>query len=193
MSSPSGRIPSHALFVLCLLLVSAGFGCWEQWSESWFPQMKWQKAIQAFERVDYDDQIQGFQPPEGVTPVDSLPPVMGRLDIEGTAQIPNPIAADWKSLARGKQLYTTYCQVCHGATGMGDGPVSIAGEKMGPFVGVWPVATAAALSDGYIYNLIRVGNGGIPGYQMPSYQRIASDDRWHIVNYVRYLQQGGQP
>ena len=36
-------------------------------------------------------------------------------------------------------------------------------------------------------------SGGTPGYQMPAYDNIPSDDRWHIVNYVRYLQRGGQP
>ena len=71
---------------------------------------------------------------------------------------------------------------------MGDGPVSMAGDKTGPFAGVFPLVTAAGRTDGYIYNLIRGG-----GQRMPSYQRIAHEDRWHLVNYVRYLQQGGQP
>ena len=35
-----------------LFAALATTGCWEQWSENWFPQMKWQKAVQAFERVD---------------------------------------------------------------------------------------------------------------------------------------------
>jgi hypothetical protein len=43
-------------------------------------------------------------------------------------------------------------------------------------------------SDGYIYNLIRGG-----GQRMPSYQRIPPEERWHLVNYVRYLQRGGRP
>ena len=76
---------------------------------------------------------------------------------------------------------------------MGDGPVSGAGEIQGPFAGVWPITTATAQSDGYIYNLIRIGNGGQAGYRMPGYQHIPSEDRWHLVNYVRHLQRGGQP
>jgi mono/diheme cytochrome c family protein len=176
-----------------LLLVSGGVGCWEQWSEAWFPQMKWQKAVQAFERVRFEDHTQGFTPPEGTVPIDPAPPRVGRLDLAAAAELENPIPATFKSVARGQELYATYCQVCHGVTGMGDGPVSIAGEKQGPFIGVWPLGTATGQSDGYIYNLIRIGNGGQAGYQMPSYARIPDEDRWHIVNYVRYLQQGGQP
>ena len=40
-----------ALATLALLSLTTLTGCWEQWSESWFPQMKWQKAVQAFEFV----------------------------------------------------------------------------------------------------------------------------------------------
>ena len=190
----AGRPGSHALFALVVLLVSGGVGCWEQWSETWFPQMKWQKAIQAFERVGVADQTQGFQPPEGTVPVGGIEPSIGRLDLEEAARLENPTdPADFRSLTRGKELYATYCTVCHGAAGMGDGPVSIAGEQQGPFIGVFPLATATGQSDGYIWNVIRIGNGDTPGYRMPGYSHIPSLDRWHIVNYVRYLQKGGQP
>ena len=179
---------AHALFGLVLLLTSGGIGCWEQWSETWFPQMKWQKAVQAFERVQYQDRIDPFAPPEGSVPVDGEAPVLGQYD-PAVDQLRNPTdATDFKSLAQGQALYQQYCEACHGRTGMGDGPVSATGEMAGPFGGVFPLVTATGRSDGYIYNLIRGG-----GNRMPSYQRIAPQDRWHIVNYVRYLQKGGQP
>jgi mono/diheme cytochrome c family protein len=93
-------------------------------------------------------------------------------------------------MAIGQQSYQTYCETCHGPKGMGDGPVSMASsaELKGPFTGVFPLVTAMGRSDGYIYNLIRGG-----GQRMPSYQRIPPEERWHLVNYVRYLQRGGQP
>jgi mono/diheme cytochrome c family protein len=103
----------------------------------------------------------------------------------------NPFApGDFKSMATGQQSYQTYCQTCHGPKGMGDGPVSMASsaELKGPFAGIFPLVTAMGRSDGYIYNLIRGG-----GQRMPSYQRIPPEERWHLVNYVRYLQRGGQP
>ncbi len=191
--SSARRITSHGLFGLVLLLVSGSIGCWEQWSESWFPQMKWQKAVQAFERVQHEGQTAAFMPPEGTVAIGSAPPPVGRMDVVAAAAIENPIEPTFKSLARGQELYGIYCELCHGARGNGDGPVSIAGEKQGPFVGVFPLGTATGQSDGYIYNVIRIGNGGQPGYQMPAQHRIPSEDRWHIVNYVRYLQKGGQP
>jgi len=204
---------ADVLFGLSLVLAVAGnTACWEQWSEDWFPQMKWQKAIQAFERVqhigrDGAPQIDPFMPPDGAVSVNAEPPGVPRLKMEdmneqtmaaydaAVATFVNPTRTDpaqpapFQSLVRGKQLWQIYCITCHGPAGMGDGPVSMSNAtRSGPFAGVFPVATATARSDGYIYNLIRVG-----GDRMPSYKRIPPEDRWHLVNYVRHLQNGGQP
>jgi mono/diheme cytochrome c family protein len=174
--------------------------------------MKWQKAIQAFERVqhvglDGQPQINPYMPPDGAVSVSAEPPGVPRMKMEDMADATKVAAYDaavgafvnptheasqpapFQSLGRGKQLWSIYCIECHGTAGMGDGPVSAANaQRPGPFAGVFPVMTATARSDGYIYNLIRVG-----GDRMPSYQRIAPEDRWHLVNYVRHLQNGGQP
>jgi len=60
----------------------------------------------------------------------------------------------------------------------------------GPFAGVLPIAGPASIarirSEGHIYNTIRYGRR-----RMPSYQRIPSEDRWDIVNYVKYINQPG--
>ena len=216
--SPREYAAARRSFWLSLALVVAGnTACWEQWSEDWFPQMKWQKAIQAFERVQHvgasgEPQINPFMPPEGAVSVGAEPPGVPRLKMEdlmneqtvaaydaAVAAFANPTRPDpaqpapYQSLARGKELWAIYCTTCHGPAGMGDGPVSMGNmQRPGPFSGVFPVATAMGRSDGYIYNLIRVG-----GDRMPSYERIAREDRWHLVNYVRHLQNimstGGQP
>lgn len=176
-----------------LFAVLATTGCWEQLSETWFPQMKWQKAVQAFERVEWNDQVEGFLPPEGSVPVNPAPPEFNRLDLDGLAELRNPTnPSNSDSIARGQALYRVYCIVCHGERGIGDGPVSGVGPNQGPFADVWPLTRASTKSDGYIYNVIRIGNGGQPAYRMPSYKRIPDMDRWHLVNYVRYLQRGGQ-
>ena len=206
------HLRAHLLFALSLVLVSGNVGCWEQWSEDWFPQMKWQKAVQAFERVQHENkpgepQINPFMPPEGAVQQGAEPPPVPRLKPENMTEetmaaydvavgaFVNPTRADLtlpippQSWVRGKQLYQTYCITCHGPQGMGDGPVSMSNPtKPGPFAGVFPLVTASYRSDGYLYNLIRIG-----GDRMPNYKRIPSEDRWHIVNYVRHLQNGGQP
>ena len=59
-------------------------------------------------------------------------------------------------------------------------------SPQGPFAAVLPVAGPAGIvrarSDGHIYTTIRYGRR-----RMPAYQRIPSQDRWDIVNYLRYL------
>ena len=186
------RLSLQAFSILFAVLATTG--CWEQWSEDWFPQMKWQKAVQAFEQVEWNGQVEGFLPPEGSVPVNAAPPVYDRLDEAGVAELWNPTdPSDYDSLARGQELFRVYCIVCHGERGMGDGPVSDAGVSQGPFPRVGAIYTASAKSDGYIYNLIRIGKGRHFGYRMPSYRRIPDMDRWHLVNYVRHLQRGGQP
>ena len=53
------------------------------------------------------------------------------------------------------------------------------------------VGLVTARSDGYVYNVIRIGGGGFPGLRMPGYARIPEQDRWDIVNYVRFLDSKG--
>ncbi|MAE95624.1 MAG: hypothetical protein CL910_13280 [Deltaproteobacteria bacterium] len=187
MSTKTEHLPAHLLFLVVLLGVSGSVGCWEQWSESWFPQMKWQKAIQPFERVEFEGQVDPFMPPEGAVAIDAENPAVAQYD-SAADLFQNPQEPNFKSVGRGQEIYEIYCETCHGLTGMGDGPISMAGEQQGPMTGVFPLVTAAARSDGYLYNLIRAG-----GQRMPAYARIQPEDRWHLVNYVRYLQKGGQP
>ena len=187
---------AHGLAAICLLLLTGSLGCWEQWSVEWFPQMKWQKAVQPFERVAFRGRDAAFLPPEGSVSIQGYEPLVGRLDIAATDALVNPRdPTDFKSVANGEKQYRIHCLPCHGATGMGDGPVSMTGSIMGPFAGVFPlVGTTTMRSDGYIYNVMRIGNGGAPGFRMPSYHRVPPEDRWDIVNYVRYLdRKGGQP
>lgn len=104
----------------------------------------------------------------------------------------NPVAPGEASLARGLVMYERYCLVCHGLEGLGreTGPVTSTGAypPIAP-----PVSTGAAveLPDGYLYGVIRVGRGLMPAYG----GQVSHMDRWHIVNYMRSLQQGaaGEP
>ena len=178
----------HALTLFVIVLLGGGMACWEQWSESWFPQMKWQKAIQAFERVQFMEQVDPFMPPEGAVSIAAEAPAVGQYDPAADALVNPTLPADFRSLARGQEAYAIYCDTCHGEAGMGDGPVSMTGSQVGPLAGVFPLVTATGRTDGYIYNLIRAG-----GARMPAYNRIPAEDRWHLVNYVRHLQSGGKP
>jgi mono/diheme cytochrome c family protein len=95
----------------------------------------------------------------------------------------NPFPMSEEVLAAGQAAYHTYCYACHGDQGQGNGPV--VGPDRYPFAPSLVTAPATTRSDGYVYGIIRVGRGLMPAYG----GRIAHDDRWFIVNYVRHLQQ----
>ena len=188
MSSRETRLRlSRSLFVLVALSLTTMVGCWEQWSNDWFPQMKWQKAVQAFEEVSYIDQGQGFTPPKGTVPIDGgEAPVSNIIDAASDVLV-NPHPASFESIENGRIEFERFCATCHGLGGLGDGSVSVTGEINGPFAGVLavagPTSIARVRSDGHIYTTIRYGRRRMPGYN-----RIQSGDRWDIVNYLRYLE-----
>ena len=189
MSSRRFRF-ARTVFLLVALLLIGGVGCWEQWSNDWFPQMKWQPAVQAFERVEWQGRLEGFLPPEGTIPITGGEADNSLMTDDEAATLVNPRPRSLESVQNGKAQYEIYCITCHGESGLGDGPVSMTGEIVGPFVGVLPIAGPASIakvrSEGHIYNTIRYGRR-----RMPTYRRISSEDRWDIVNYVKYINQAG--
>src|SRR5206468_12729302 len=103
-------------------------------------------------------------------------------------RLANPSTRPAESLNRGKWVFETYCLVCHGARGEGNGPVSLAGG--GPFPGIPSLVdpTRPKMTDGAIYGMVveaqLMGRGLMPRYG----DKIHGTDRWDVVNYVRNLQ-----
>jgi hypothetical protein len=175
------------LFTLTAFLLVGSMGCWEQWSDTWFPQMKRQKSVQAFEEVGFPDgRVKAFMPPEGTVPIHPGEPSISPTDEVAQNAIVNPRPMSLASLENGRTLFTRYCSTCHGANGLGDGPVSMTSTLQGPLAGVLPINGPASIakvrSDGHIFSTIRYGRR-----RMPAYQRIPDEGRWDIVNYIRYM------
>jgi mono/diheme cytochrome c family protein len=185
-----------------LALAAASTGCWEQLDGGdWFPQMKRQRALQPFEAVEntvevnpdpaaaaLQGRLEPLQPPDGAIPASGWEaPVSNVVDVEAD-RLQNPAQADLRSLENGRTQYDIFCSPCHGALGLGNGPVAGPPYGQGPLVGVLPLTgpngIAKVRSDGHIYVTIRHGRR-----RMPNYSRIPARDRWDIVNYVRYLEQ----
>ena len=190
MSSRNALRRSRTYFLLLALALTGSLGCWEQWSNNWFPQMKWQPAVQAFERVEWQGRVEGFLPPEGSIPISGGEADNSLMTDAEADTLVNPRPRSMASLENGRAQYRVFCATCHGEGGLGDGPVSMVGDIMGPLAGVLPVAGPASVarirSEGHIYNTIRYGRR-----RMPSYKRIPSQDRWDIVNYLQYINQPG--
>lgn len=102
-------------------------------------------------------------------------------------RLSNSMTISEKSLKRGQHIYNTFCAVCHGPMGEGNG--SVIGPERFPAPPSLHTQAASALPDGSIYHIITKGKG-----KMPSYARqIEELDRWHAVNYLRALQRALAP
>jgi mono/diheme cytochrome c family protein len=192
-SRRKGRGINRPLVVCAALALTFGsLGCWEQVSSEWFPQMKRQIAVQAFELDTISNTPQGMTPPAGTVPVGNPSPDLTTMALVDQEALPNPVSASLASLKNGEVLFGRYCVTCHGPEGKGDGPVAGPPFGTGPFGLVLPVggpaSVAKAFSDGHIYATITLGRG-----RMPSYKRIPADGRWDLINYIRDLNgQGGR-
>lgn len=137
--------------------------------------------------ISFEPQDLALSPPAGTVPVagpgSSAPPHFTSAQLDSAAAtLTNPLPATPEVLARGEAVYNVHCLVCHGAEGVGNGPVVGTGKfPMGP---VLNGGTAATYSDGYLYGIIRVGRGLMPAYG----ERVAHEDRWAIVHYLRQIQ-----
>ena len=97
-------------------------------------------------------------------------------------ELANPYHATAQTLEEGKALYQTYCVVCHGERGHGDGP--IAGKIPPP-----PSYVSDRLTqfpEGRIFHVITMGSGKMPSYAA----QLSADERWKVVTYVHTSLQG---
>jgi mono/diheme cytochrome c family protein len=101
----------------------------------------------------------------------------------GRELIPPPAAPE--TLARGQAVFQTYCAICHGAAGRGDGrlvgkippPPSYRSERV------------RAFPAGRIFHVITMGANRMPSYAA----QLAPDERWQVVAYVKQVLQEGEP
>jgi mono/diheme cytochrome c family protein len=117
----------------------------------------------------------GFQPLRyGATPEEA---------VRAGRELQNPIPAGAEALARGRALYETFCLVCHGTQGQGDGPLV-------PRIPNPPSYTSDRVRQmpaGQILHVITYGSGRMPSYAA----QVSLPERWLIVHYVGTLQQQG--
>jgi mono/diheme cytochrome c family protein len=91
-----------------------------------------------------------------------------------------PQPPDTKTVEQGKQLYETFCAVCHGLSGDGDGPL----VPLIPNPPAYRSEHVRALPAGHLFHVITFGSGRMPAYA----SQVAAADRWSIVAYVQTLQ-----
>jgi mono/diheme cytochrome c family protein len=116
-----------------------------------------------------------------------LPPPERSIPIEGPIAIPgmgapeNPVKADDASIARGAELYSINCKMCHGQTAEGNGPIAA-------FLANKPANLTSPIvqskSDGSMFLTITNGVAG----KMPALnENFTVPERWDLVNFIRTL------
>jgi len=142
----------------------------------------------------------GTQEKPLVVPAQSIP-------VEGAAYIPeagaptNLVPADETSIARGAQLFSINCVMCHGIDGMGNGTVAAFLVKKKP--ADLTSALVQDKSDGTLF--LSISNGiynptntlfpdvEFSGQMPPMNENLTVRERWDVVNYIRTLKAPVQP
>ena len=94
-------------------------------------------------------------------------------------------AASPDSIANGAALYKRQCVMCHGATGVGDGPA--AKNLKGKLPSLADKATMTKLTDAQIHEAITNGKKTEIGNMPALGKRLKPEEITDIVNFVRTL------
>jgi mono/diheme cytochrome c family protein len=143
-----------------------------------------QPAIDA-QRIDPATDKTGMRlPPEGTVPQGFEPYKYGFDLAAAEKNLKNPFEGKLTPdiLSLGQKKYETFCLVCHGPQGRGDGSVSV---NMAPKPANLHQEKLLKVRDGHIFGVITAGYGAMGQY---SNQIPDEKSRWAIVNYVRSLQ-----
>ena len=127
-------------------------------------------------------------PPSGTIKRGELFPYSLPNDSNGykmSSMVKNPydsITITKEQMAEAGRLYNINCGICHGATGVANGPIATGG-----YVGGVANLTADAyikMADGTMFHSITYGKGVMGSYA----SQVTRAQRWMIVKYIRTLQ-----
>ncbi len=189
---PAVLITSAVIFASCDGKRSPG--------STYMPDMAYSRAYESFAQRDStkftmdmykkggDMIFFNNEPPSGTIKRGDLFPYTLPNDSNGykmSAAVKNPfdtIAITKAQLAEAGRLYNVNCGICHGATGVANGPIASGG-----YVGGVANLTAEAyvkMSDGTMFHSITYGKGLMGPYS----SQVTKAQRWMIIKYIRTLQ-----
>jgi mono/diheme cytochrome c family protein len=97
----------------------------------------------------------------------------------------NPLPASDESRARGEKVFQSFCALCHGVGGLGDGPL----VPRFPAPPSLVADRARKMPDGQMFHVLTHGQGLMAGYAA----QVGRKDRWRVIHYVRSLKVPAPP
>lgn len=97
-------------------------------------------------------------------------------DYDASAADVNPMKMYESNVAHGKQLYTTFCDHCHGEKGAGDGVIAEKGL-------ISPPANAFTKADGQMFYSITHGKGDMGSHA----SQLNQKERWQVISYIKSM------
>jgi mono/diheme cytochrome c family protein len=123
-----------------------------------------------------------YKPMEDPLPVpDRSIPIEGPISVPNMGAPANPVTADDVSVSRGRELFMINCQMCHGPTGEGNGPIAAAIVNKPANL---TSQVTQSKSDGALFLTI---TNGVQGKMPPMNENFMVRDRWDLVNFIRTL------
>lgn len=116
-------------------------------------------------------------PAQAAAPAAQAPaPVKGPMPLDAK----NPVTATVASLAEAKKVYNRDCAMCHGDNGNGKTDLATSMQLTLPD---WTdPKTLAGKQDGELFDIIRAGNGKMPGEDAG---RAKDTVVWNMIHYIR--------
>ena len=129
------------------------------------------------------------EPVAGTIPYSGFHPALPGSIGAASLSIPstNPFSSDDAvALQRGSDVFATYCVVCHGTGGLGDGSVTNKGVPPPPS---FLAERAMSLTDGQLFAIITEGQNNMASYAA----QVPVADRWKAILHIRVLQHPAPP
>jgi high-affinity iron transporter len=108
-----------------------------------------------------------------------LSALLGSLLLFATTAFAQKVEPTPENLSKGQAIYKKHCQMCHGATGMGDGP---AGKRLNPKpYNLQDKEKMGSHTDEELFKEITKGKGPMPAFE----RKLKENERWMVLHYVR--------
>jgi cytochrome c5 len=183
----SGNIAGSLFLLVFSVLLSGCDRSRNTTGWDYFPDMFYSTAYETYsENPNFENGMTMRVPVEGTVPQGVMPfhyTIEDESRVKAGLELTNPLTATSESLLRGEQVYTIFCNNCHGIKGDGQGHLYTSGKypfEPRPLIGV----EAENLKDGEIFHTIALGFGAMGAHG----SQIRTEDVWRVVLHVRELQ-----